>query len=187
MDKDKFSGDYDQSHLRHLAEIYDYVAMVSNPAAYTIPATTFTKIPFQTVVYDPCKMWDDSIKAFRIPFSGIWRVEGVTRIEVTAGSYRYIGEVARNGDLADALYNRRVYDAIAGGGAQLGTTTPQSNGNGIHGNEEMYCREGDIIELYHWHSIPSTRNYPVSLDPKDNHFAIRAVRRLELGDFPLWY
>lgn len=180
----KQSSDYDDSHLRHLAEIYDYVAMVTNPGAFTMQPTTFTKVPFQTVLYDPCKMWDADLKAFRIPFTGLWRVEGVMRVEATGGSYRYILEAGLNGTTVDADYGRRLADGIYGGGFQIGGGN-QVNGNGVHGNEEIYFREGDILEPFFWHSIPSARAYPVSVDPKDNHFAIRAVRRIELGALPL--
>lgn len=178
------SSKYDNSHLRHLAEIYDYVAEVTNPAAFTVPATTFTKVPFQSVIYDPSKMWDADLRAFRIPFTGLWRVEGGLRLESTVSQYRYIlTALTNNTESADTA--RRLFDGLGGGQAVSGSTTTINANASAYGNTEMLLREGDILEIFMYHTIASTRNYPASTGRNENRFLLRAVRRLELGDLPV--
>jgi hypothetical protein len=101
-------------------------ARANRSAAFTLPASTNTKIPFDTVSFDPGGNFQLANGRYICPASGYYQVDGQINLSVGTGSIEAIiyknGSQAATGTFATA-YSSSVSDII-------------------------YCQAGDYLELW---------------------------------------
>lgn len=133
---------------------------VSN--TFTIGSQAFTRIPYNTVGNDgyrfgsPFRSDGSSPGVHRIPVTGMYSVHAMIRMGTWGGTYRCMLTVYLNGNSIAPMNAESVSGNRSNSGSAAGE---QNTIQRMAGSTEVYCQEGDLLEVRVWHSVPGTRTF----------------------------